>query len=319
MRIVFLGSPAEALPVLQALRELDRKGEHQLVGVVTQPARPAGRNRQLTDCPIAQYAATESLTLLKPESAKDPIFLSELAAWKPDVCVTAAYGQILNEAFLATPSRGTINVHPSLLPKYRGATPVPAALLAGDEITGVTVLFTVKALDAGNIICQTSSKIENGETNRELTPRLFAVGGSMMREALKKLADPAYVGSPQQSSEVTHCRKIKKEDGRVNWSEPADIIVRKFRAFQPWPSLQTFCQNSLVTLTSVECHSGSTRVGESGAFAYDKQRKVLEVQTGEGVLIVHRLQPAGSKEMDAASFWNGAGQKLTTKIFSTSV
>jgi len=319
MRIVFLGSPAEALPVLQALRELDRSGKHQLVGVVTQPARPAGRNRQLTDCPIAQYATAESLPLLKPESAKDPAFLSDLAAWKPDVCVTAAYGQILNDAFLATPTRATINVHPSLLPKYRGATPVPAALLAGDEVTGVTVLFTVKALDAGNIICQTSSKIGDGETNRELTPRLFTVGGSLMEDALQRLADPKFVGIPQDANLVTHCRKIKKEDGRVDWSEPASTITRKFRAFQPWPSLQTFCQNNLVTLTSVECHHTSTRIGELGAFSYDKQRKLLEVQTGEGTLIVHRLQPAGSKEMDAASFWNGAGQKLAVKTFSTTV
>ena len=166
---------------------------------------------------------------LQPDKARDSAFLAELELLKPDIVVTAAYGQILSQEFLNIPTRATINVHPSLLPKYRGATPIPSALLHGDGQTGVTILFTVKALDAGNVILQTNHAIKPHETAAELTQDLFQLGAKLLPDTLKLLQSPTFDGIAQEESKISHCTKILKTDGLVNWSDEAQLIHNKLK------------------------------------------------------------------------------------------
>ena len=308
MRVVFLGSPAE---VIAPLRYLIAKGaDHDLevVGIVSQPARPVGRKKRLEDPPVATFAMEQGIPLLQPESAKDAEFQAQLRDWSPDVAVTAAYGQILNDEFLAVPSRATINIHPSLLPRYRGATPVPAALLQGDSVTGVSVLFTVRALDAGAIICQEEVAVEHNETAGDLTRRLFDLSGSMLVDALNKLKDPSYVGDTQDESAVTHCKKLSKSDGLIDWSTTAQGIQRAFQAFTPWPGVYTSLNGNQLTIESMGVDP-ERRLLAPGEFIFDKKLKALLVGCGNGSVFLKQVKPAGSRSMDAPGFWNGIKDK----------
>ena len=192
MRIVFLGSPKEVLSVPKFLLEQAGDIDCELVGVVSQPAKAQGRKQQTKDTAVAAFAKEQGIKLFLPESAKAGSFLEEFKALSPDIALTAAYGQILSDECLAIPKRATINIHPSLLPRYRGATPVPAALLDGLTETGVTILFTIKKLDAGNIIAQRTLGIGAEETSQELTERAFAEGAALLVETLAKLRDKNY-------------------------------------------------------------------------------------------------------------------------------
>lgn len=317
MRIVFMGSPQEVISPLERL--LATGPEFQVVGVVSQPARPVGRSGKLKDPPIAEFAKSRGMHVMQPESARDPYFLDELRDLNVDVVITAAYGQILSRKFLAIPRRATINIHPSLLPRWRGATPVPATLLHGDPVCGVTILFTVKALDAGAIIVQESSEIHAGETAGDLTRRLFDLGGKLLPEALRKLADVSFKGTPQDEAEVTVCGKIEKLDGLVDWTRSAVEISQRFRAFHPWPGSFTWFQGRRVLIAAMNVieHTDVTRIvsrvsanvpeglDRLGKFAYDKATKQIIVRCGDGIVGVASVQVEGGKTMDAASFWNG--------------
>jgi methionyl-tRNA formyltransferase len=305
MRLVFLGSPAAAHEPLRALIEDAATHGHELVGVVSQPARPVGRERQPVDPPVAAFARARGLRVLQPESAKDPAFLEAFAALQPDVAITAAYGQILSDAFLAVPRRATINIHPSLLPKYRGATPVPAALLAGETETGVTILFTVKKLDAGNVIVQERFDVGPQETAGELTKRGFDVGARLLWPALAKLEDPAFAGTPQDERRVTHCTKIDKHDGLVDWNASAEEIHNRFRAFEPWPGTFTFHDGRRVVVVEMRADTQSRSALAPGEAVLDKKNQSLQVGTGEGTLHLTKLKPAGGKVVAAPAFWNG--------------
>lgn len=317
MRIVFLGSPEAVLAPLTALLEEGPRHGHQVVGVISQPAKAVGRRGELTDPPVAAFAKAKGLTVLQPVKASEPAFLAALRALAPDVCITAAYGQILNDEFLSIPRRGTINIHPSLLPRYRGATPVPAALLDGQRESGVTILFTVFKLDAGNIIVQERSAIAADETSGSLTKRYFAVGARLLFPALERLADPMFTGEPQDDARVTHCKKIKKTDGLVDWTRPGEEIVNRFRAFEPWPGTFTFHAGRRVALTSLRLDPEPRAHTTPGTVAYDKARGALLIGTGTVPVFVTKLKPAGGKDIDAAAFWNGLKDK-TAVIFTAS-
>ena len=317
MRLIFLGSPEPVLAPLTALLEEGAAHGHELVGIVSQPAKPVGRKGELTDPPVAAFAKAHGVPVLQPAKASDPAFLDALRALAPDVCITAAYGQILTDAFLAIPRRGTINIHPSLLPRYRGAIPVPAALLDGQTESGVTILFTVRALDAGNIIVQERAAILPNETAGALTQRYFARSSNLLFAALDRLKEPTFSGEPQDESRVTHCKKIKKTDGLVDWSRPADEIVHRFRAFEPWPGSFTFQAGRRLALVAVTQDSGPRLSQPPGAVAYDKARASLLVGTGTEPVLVSRLKPAGGNEVDAVAFWNGQKDK-TSVTFTAS-
>ncbi len=305
MRLVFMGSPAEVIAPLDYLLKHCQESGDELIAVVSQPAKPAGRKQTLTDPPLAAFAKEQGLLCLQPAKASAPDFLAELEALRPDVIITAAYGQILTQAFLAIPKRATINIHPSLLPAYRGAIPVPAALLDGHIETGVTILFTVRALDAGNIILQETYSIAPEETAAELTPRLFAASGPLLLQALDKLRDPSFQGLPQDETKVTHCRKIAKTDGALDWNKPTDKLMNEFKAYQPWPGTYTERDKVRVVVEDMIAIDPAGSPLKPGEFFFDKKAGGLRVGTGEGQVLVRRLKSAGSKSVDAAGFWNG--------------
>jgi methionyl-tRNA formyltransferase len=307
MKIIFMGSPEEVVSPLRTLMEHCRSHDKdELLGVVSQPARPAGRKQVLTDPPVAAFAKEQGLTVWQPEKASAAEFLDVLRQAAPDVIITAAYGQILSENFLKIPQRATINIHPSALPAYRGATPVPAALLDGLTETAVTILFTVKALDAGNIIVQERFSIDPREYAGSLTDRLFAASGPLLLQALDKLRDPSFIGTPQDPSAVTFCKKIAKTDGQIAWGQPVDKLVNEFRAYKPWPGSFCFWQDARVVIEDMEPVAGDVPQLEPGAFRLDRKAKALLVGTGTRPLWIRQLKPAGSKSLDAMSFWNGA-------------
>lgn len=305
MRLVFLGTPDSVLAPLQTLVKSGPAAGHQVVGVVSQPARPIGRSRLPVDPPVAAWAKAQGLPVLQPEKAGDPEFLRAFAALAPDVAITAAYGQILPAAFLGIPRRATINIHPSLLPRYRGATPVPAALLGGETRTGVTVLFTVPKLDAGPIILQESLDIGANETTPELTDRAFAMGGKLVLMALDKLADADFHGQPQDEAQVSLCRKIDKRDGCLDWHLEPEDLYNRYRAFQPWPGVYTFLNDRRLVLTDMCLAPAVMSHLKAGEVVYDKQHRCLVVGAGGGALWIRKLQAAGGKEVPADAFWNG--------------
>lgn len=317
MRLIFLGSPEPVLAPLKTLVEGAAQHGHELVGVVSQPARPVGRGQAPIDPPVAAYAKSIGLTVLQPESARDPAFLEAFAALAPDVAITAAYGQILSDAFLAIPKRGTINIHPSLLPKYRGATPVPAALLTGETTSGVTILFTVKKLDAGAIIAQESSPIAPSETAGELTNRYFELGAKMLLPALDKLRDPAFTGVAQDERKVTLCRKIEKHDGLIDWELSADEIYNRFRAYEPWPGTFTFLAGRRIVVTEMKIEADTMSGLDPGTAILDKKHQAITVATGGGIVHLMKLKPAGGKVTPAPAFWNGLKDRSNV-IFSRS-
>jgi methionyl-tRNA formyltransferase len=332
-RIIFMGSPEEVVAPLRQLYELaaavgDSRNSVpiacsargiELVAVVSQPARPAGRGGRIEDPPVATFAKASQIKCLQPERARSEEFLAEFAALEPDIVITAAYGQILSDAFLAIPKIATINIHPSRLPAYRGATPIPAALLDGMTSTAISILFTVKKLDAGNIILQKDFPIESTETSGQLTSRLFAASGDMLIEALKILiADHQFKGTPQDESQVTLCKKIDKEMGAIDWALDAAVIENRFRAFEPWPGSWTMFAERRVAITEMRRVSHSTSRGTPGRFSFDKPSRSLVVQCGEGSVAISRLKPAGGKDMDAASFWNGLKEKTDVTFSSLS-
>lgn len=312
MRVIFLGSPGAAIAPLEFLRT--KESGVELIAVVSQPPRPIGRSRTPIDPPVAQHAKAKGIVVLQPEKASDPAFLDELKGLHPDLLITAAYGQILSDAFLAIPTRGTINIHPSLLPKYRGATPVPAALLAGDTTTGVSILFTVKKLDAGHLIAQTSSAILPNETAQELTDRMFHLSCKILPDALAALSDPNFVGTPQDEAKVSHCKKISKDDGAVNWNASGHEIINRYRAFSPWPGSFTFLEGKRIGIEGMVLSSGLEPKLPPGKLALAKIDKGILVGTADGNVVITRLKPAGKGSQEAAAFWHGMKSKEELKF-----
>ena len=340
MRLVFLGSPEVVIPVLETLTEEASVHGHQLVGVVSQPARPVGRRARLEDPPVAVWAKDRQLSVLQPQKAGDPAFLEKFAAWQPDVAITAAYGQILTDEFLAIPQRATINLHPSLLPSYRGATPVQSALLDGATQTGISILFTVKKLDAGPIIWQEKLSIDPFESSELLTKRLFLRGAKAIWKALELLQSESFHGTPQDENQVTRCRKIAKHDGLLDWNQTAPQLYNRYRAFQPWPGVFTDLEGRRIALTDITLPilsdipdsqplplSSEQSLPEQslpeqslpeqslpepllpGAVSISADGQGLLVQCRTGQVIVRRVKPAGSKDMTAQAFWNGQRNK----------
>ncbi|MCB9229398.1 MAG: methionyl-tRNA formyltransferase [Deltaproteobacteria bacterium] len=314
MRLVYLGSPSEAVAPLCYLCEqiATQSSPHELVAVVSRPAqiRGRGRRQQKEDPPVAAWAKERGLLTLQPEKARDPEFLRSLRELQPDLMITCAYGQILSEDFLSIPRRGTINIHPSALPSYRGASPVPAVLLAGACSTAVSILFTVRALDAGHIIIQKPFDIFPDETAGELTRRLFELSGPLLMESLALLSDEQFTGNAQDENLVTVCGKITKDMGKVNWNSPVNDIYNRYRAFQPWPGSFTELNGVRVVIEKMlPERAGIELLPEKapGTVLFDPVRKFLRVRAGDGWIRIDSLKPEGRKLMDAVAYWNGYG------------
>jgi methionyl-tRNA formyltransferase len=312
-RIVFMGSPDFALPALQRLLE----SEHQVVAVYTQPDRPAGRGRGLQAPPAKKLALAHDVPVLQPPRVSAPDSVAELSRLAPDLIVLAAYGQILKQPVLDIPRRGVLGVHASLLPRHRGASPVAAAILAGDEETGVTIMQTELALDAGPILAQRRVPISPHDTAGTLTDRLAQEGADLLMEVLPACLDGSLVPTPQDASKATYAPTLRKEDGLIDWGLPAEDIWRRVRAFTPWPGAFTYLNGQPLRLletwplpsgqkgqpgTVVPCpprEDGSEQTGLPAGQAG------FAVVTGRGLLAIVRLQLAGRRALSAVEFVRG--------------
>ena len=297
-RIIFAGSPEFAVPPLQSLID----SPHEVVAVLTQPDRPAGRGRKLTPSPVKLRANWAGLDVLHPTSLDDPDLQAQLAALKPDLMVVVAYGMLLPKPMLELPRLGCINLHASLLPRWRGAAPIQAAILAGDEQTGITLMQMDEGLDTGPIYSKSLVEIEPDDTGGELQDRLARRAEKMLDVYLEDLLNGILQRASQSHDSATYAGKIKKADGLIDWSDPAIKISRQIRAYNPWPVAHTHYKGELL-----RCLEGSPieaeQTGEPGS-VIELAGDALHIQTGEGVLALSLLQRAGGKAISANDFAN---------------
>jgi methionyl-tRNA formyltransferase len=297
MRIVFAGTPAFAVPSLEALLASD----YQVVAVYTQPDRPAGRGQRLKPCPIKEVALSHGLYVLQPTTLRTEQAIEEFSRLKPDLLVVVAYGLILPKSLLEIPPLGAINVHASLLPRWRGAAPIQRAILAGDRETGVTIMQMVEQLDAGPMLLQRSVPILPDETAGDLADRLARLGAEALLEALAAIDAGTLEPKPQDESQVTYAGKIAKEEARIDWSQPAWQLERMVRAFNPWPVAFTHFGD---TLLRIWCAEAVDRPSQAAPGTIVSAKKNLEVATGDGCLRLLKVQLAGGRPMAAKDFLN---------------
>lgn len=300
MRLVFMGTPAFARTILAALLE---KGP-PVVGVVSQPDRPAGRGRRLTPPPVAELARERGLPLIQPERPAEPAALETLRTWSPDVIIVAAYGRILPPAVLHIPPKGCLNVHASLLPRYRGPSPVAQAILDGASETGVTIMRMDEGMDTGPILAQRAVPILADDTTGSLMAKLAEEGARLLIETLPAWMAGALIPQPQDASQATYTRLLRKEDGLIDWSQPAELIGRRVRACTPWPGAYTFWKGQLLRLLEVQPIRGPAPPDSlpGDVMLVDDWPAVV---AGEGLVCLRRVQLAGKTPVDGPAFVRG--------------
>ncbi len=297
MRIVFAGTPGFAVPSLETLLASD----HQVVAVYTQPDRPAGRGHKLHPSPVKTLALTHQVPVMQPKTLRSEEAIEHFVRLSPDLLVVAAYGLIIPSQILDAPSLGAINVHASLLPRWRGAAPIQRAILAGDKETGVTIMQVVPALDAGPMLLKKTMPISSEDTAGALHDKLAKLGAHALAEVLPLLEAESISPEPQDESQVTYADKIRKEEAHLDWALSAEQLERCVRAFNPWPVAFTRWQDKVLRIWRVEALDRDT-AAEPGAVILAK--KQLLVATGEGVLRLLEVQLPGGKRMTAEAFLN---------------
>ncbi len=307
MRFVFLGSPPFATPVLERLLD----SPHVPALVVTPPARPRGRGRGLEPSPVATLAREAGVSVLEPGSVRDEAFLDALRAVDADVFLVVSYGELLRQSFLDLPKDVCLNVHPSLLPRHRGATPIPAALLAGDRTTGVSIQRVVLELDAGDILVAREADILPGETAGELAGRLATLSGELVIDALDLVAAGDATYTPQDESAITFCTRLTKQDGEVDWAGSAADVDRRVRAMNPWPLAFSHLHGLGGGAVKIAIHSGAplatpsdARASAPGTLLASRDR--LVVACGVGAYEITLLQAPGKRALPAPDFLRGA-------------
>lgn len=296
-RIVFMGSPEFALPILKALAT-----NYNVVGVVTQPDRPAGRGRGLKVPPVKELAVDLGLNVIQPRRLKEPEAMAHLRCWDPQLVVVAAFGQILRPEVLDLPPFGCLNVHASLLPRWRGAAPVHAAILRGDTHTGITIMKMDPGLDTGPILSQKSIPISPDDTTGSLTPRLAVLGAALLIQTIPGYLAGDIKPEPQDESLVTYAPMIKKAEAELDFDLPADSLERRVRAFNPWPGAYTTWQGKILKI-----HRAHTAQGPAAQPGETTVHEGLPAfGTADGILVIDEVQPAGKKAMPGEVFLHGA-------------
>ena len=301
MVIVFAGTPEFAVPSLRMLAA----GPHRVAAVCTRPDRPAGRGRRMSQSAVKAAATELGLPVEQPENLRDPRAGGRLAAYRPDLVVVAAYGLILPPRILAMPPAGCINVHASLLPRWRGAAPVQHALLAGDDETGATIMRMDAGIDTGDIVLARRCPITPHDTAGTLTERLAHLGADALRDAIAGLADGRLVPRPQDESSATPAPRLGKSDARMDWSRDARHLERMVRAFDPWPIAFTFAGTEPLRILAAEALAAPAPARHLPGTVIRCDAQGIEVQTGAGRLRVLRLQRPGKRPMNAREFLNG--------------
>jgi methionyl-tRNA formyltransferase len=300
-RVVFMGSPEFALPCLQRLAE-----HFSVVGVVTQPDRPAGRGMQLTPPPVKLLADRLRIAAIQPARLREPAAWEQLQAWQPDLIVVTAFGQILRQNVLDLPRYGCINVHASLLPRWRGAAPIQASLLHGDPQTGVTIMRMDAGVDTGPLLAQRVEPILPEDTAATLAERLSHLGADLLVETLPGYLEGTIRPQPQDDSQATRAAMIQKEEGLLDFSAPAQVLAWKVRAFNPWPGTFFPWQEGMLKV-----HRAHPAEGQGAA---PGERQMIQgkpaVRCGQGWLVLDEVQPPGKKAMPGEVFLRGARQWL---------
>lgn len=325
MRILFMGSSEASATSLRAIL---RNPQLKVIGVVTQPDRPSGRNRKLTPCPCKAFAEQRKLpNIFSPEKVNTPESLERIRELKPDVIAVVAYGQFLCKALLEIPPLGCINGHFSLLPKFRGASPVQSAIIAGEHVTGVTIMQMGEGMDDGDILLTSIEPICSDDTGSSLMDRLAILGGVTLAKALKMMIEGPLPRTPQDETLATYARKMKKNDGLLDWSQPAMVLERRIRGFDPWPGAFTYLPQKYarpngtgrVKILQAEVLTNKPDNYESfepGAICAITKKGPVVRTTGRAMLLL-ALQPDGGKSMDGKSFLNGRPLLVGDKFSDT--
>ncbi len=298
MRVVFMGSPDFSVPALERLAS----SGYRVAAVYAQPDRPAGRGRATSAPPVKRVAVEHGFDVRQPRSLKESAAIESLAGLSPDVIVVAAYGLILPPQVLAIPPFGCVNVHPSLLPRHRGPTPIPAAILAGDDWTGVSIMLMDEGIDSGPVLAQRKLEIAPQDTAGTLAVKLSQMGAELLVETLPRWLSGAIVPQPQREADATRTGLISKADGEIDWGLPAYMIWRRVRAYSPWPGCYTAWKGKRLRIDDALPMPGDR--GEPGqVFPLDEGE--VAVQTGEGILMLLSVQMEGKKQMCADEFLRG--------------
>lgn len=304
MRLIFMGSPEFAVPPLEHLI----LNHYQVAAVYTQPDKPAGRGRSLVSTPVKKAAIAHKLPVIQPASLKDAEAIAQLAGFHPDIIVVAAFGQILPRSVLDLPSHGCINLHPSLLPRFRGASPVASAILAGDDFTGVSVMLMDKGLDTGPILARAQIPISALDTTGSLTDKLSLIAAQLLLEVLPHWLRGELTPQPQNEAEATYSAPISKEEGEINWHLPAVDIWRRVRAYHPWPGCYTIWHGRQLRIIEAVSLPGEGTLEIGQVIAMGGEKAAFGVGTGSSILGVIRVQMAGKRAMSAADFLRGQRQ-----------
>lgn len=291
------------MPALQALLE----SEDTVVGVVCQPDKPAGRRLDLHAPPVKDCAHAHAVPVFQPQNIRTPEALEHLSGWRPDLIVVAAYGKIIPKTMLDLPPGGCINIHASLLPKYRGAAPMQWAIARGETYSGVTIMQVNEELDAGDILLQKSVALKPDETGGSLHDSLATLGAQALLEAITLFKQGKLVAMPQDKAAVTYAPLLKKEDGEIDWTHSSVSIERRIRAFHPWPSSFTWLGNKRLKILAA--HLSTVEASDIPGAIINRQDKALTVATGQGSLTLDRVQLEGKKAMLTAAFLAGHALK----------
>ncbi len=305
LNVIFMGSPEFAVPTLLALHR-----EFRLLAVVTQEDKPKGRGRKPSSTSVKTTAQELNVKVLQPKSLRDSTFQEIVRGLEPDVVVVAAYGKFLPSEFLAIPKLGCVNLHASLLPKYRGASPIQAAILSGDKETGVTTIIMDEGMDSGPILLNETIPISDTDTTGSLHDRMAEPGAQLVVKTLRSLSENTITPVPQDPEKATYTELIRKESGFIDWKRGADYLERLVRAMNPWPMAFFFVNGEEVKLLSANSLPGNGNIGE--IITLDKES--ISVGTGKGLLVLRDVKPSGKRMMNAAEFARGRRLEIGTKL-----
>jgi methionyl-tRNA formyltransferase len=308
MKILFMGTPQFAVPSLALLIE---QGYH-IAAVVTQPDRPKGRKRELTPPPVKAYALEQGLTVLQPEKLRSPEGVAQVAAIAPDIIITAAYGQILPKAVLELPRLGCLNVHGSLLPRYRGGAPIQRSIMNGEAVTGVTLMYMAEGLDTGDMIAKVEEPITDEDTAGTMFEKLSIAGAKLLLDWLPRIAAGSVLRTPQMDSEATYAPNLTRDDERLDWKQSSRTLFNRVRGLNPMASGFSYLDGEVFKVWSCACPQDADLIMqpqwdslapgsilETGSFG-------IRVRTGDGSIVLTEVQPAGKKALAATEFARGA-------------
>ena len=308
MRIVFMGTPDFAVPSLKGLI----KAGYDIVGVVTQPDRPKGRKQVVSKSPVKQVAELMGIEIFQPEKIKEKKSIEHVLSWNPDLIAAAAYGQIIPVELLETPKFKAVNVHASLLPKYRGASPIHQSIIQGEKETGITIMYMVKELDTGDILSQVKVPIAENDTAGSLHDKLAQVGAKLLVDTVEKMVKGEVQPTAQDDSLVTYAPILKRKDELIDWNKKNEEIYNQIRGLNPWPTPYTYFRDDIFKIWWAE-PVASVNESEPGTVIMVTKDQLL-VAAKEGAIDLKEVQPAGKRKMDIASFLKGANIKEGEKM-----